>query len=39
MIASGNEARPVLADFYRAIDPLNQFDPGIGQTSRCKGWQ
>jgi len=32
-------ARPALADFYRAIDPTNGLNPGIGQTSKCAHWR
>jgi D-lactate dehydrogenase len=31
-------AKPALADFYRALDPANGFNPGIGQTSRRANW-
>jgi D-lactate dehydrogenase len=31
-------AKPVLADFYRALDPSNSFNPGIGQTPRARAW-
>lgn len=31
-------ARPQLAAFYRQLDPTNTFNPGIGQTSRLRGW-
>jgi D-lactate dehydrogenase len=31
-------AKPALADFYRALDPCNQLNPGIGQTSKHPGW-
>ncbi|MDP3315476.1 MAG: D-lactate dehydrogenase [Devosia sp.] len=31
-------ARPVLADFYRSLDPTNAMNPGIGQTSKLKDW-
>jgi len=31
-------AKPVLAEFYRSLDPCNQFNPGIGQTSRYAYW-
>ncbi|MXP26577.1 D-lactate dehydrogenase [Altererythrobacter indicus] len=31
-------ARPELEKFYRHIDPRNQLNPGIGQTSRQRGW-
>ena len=33
------EAKPALAVFYRAIDPTNSLNPGIGQTSKCAHWQ
>lgn len=32
------EAKPALADFYRALDPGNRFNPGIGKTSAKAGW-
>lgn len=31
-------AKPALAGFYRQLDPSNTFNPGIGQTSKAKGW-
>lgn len=31
-------AKPPLADFYRALDPCNRLNPGIGQTSREADW-
>ncbi len=31
-------AKPALADFYRALDPVNQLNPGIGHTPRGRGW-
>ena len=31
-------AKPQLADFYRQLDPTNTFNPGIGKTSKRKGW-
>lgn len=31
-------AKPQLADFYRKLDPTNTFNPGIGKTSKQKGW-
>lgn len=31
-------AKPALADHYRALDPCNCFNPGIGQTSRERDW-
>ena len=27
-----------LAGFYRTLDPSNTFNPGIGQTSKARGW-
>ncbi|MEH3038253.1 MAG: D-lactate dehydrogenase [Sphingomonas adhaesiva] len=32
-------AKPALADHYRALDPCNAFNPGIGHTPRTKGWR
>lgn len=32
-------AAPALEAHYRALDPRNVFNPGIGQTSREPGWQ
>ncbi|MBE5250880.1 D-lactate dehydrogenase [Mixta mediterraneensis] len=32
------QARPQLASFYRQLDPTNSFNPGIGKTSKQKGW-
>jgi len=31
-------AKPALEQHYRALDPCNSFNPGIGQTSRRQGW-
>lgn len=31
-------AKPTLAGFYRELDPTNTFNPGIGHTSRLRGW-
>lgn len=31
-------AKPQQASFYRKLDPINAFNPGIGQTSRKKHW-
>ncbi|MCD9031098.1 D-lactate dehydrogenase [Luteimonas sp. Y-2-2-4F] len=31
-------AKPELAAFYRALDPRNGFNPGIGQTPKGAGW-
>jgi len=32
-------AKPALAAFYRALDPTNTFNPGIGQTSKRAAWE
>ncbi len=32
-------AKPALAGFYRALDPTNTFNPGIGHTARQRGWE
>ncbi|WP_215847266.1 D-lactate dehydrogenase [Candidatus Pantoea bituminis] len=32
------QAKPQLASFYRQLDPTNTFNPGIGKTSKQKGW-
>jgi len=32
-------AKPALAAFYRALDPSNALNPGIGQTPVRPGWQ
>lgn len=31
-------AKPALERHYRALDPRNQLNPGIGATSRARGW-
>ncbi|WP_017349429.1 D-lactate dehydrogenase [Pantoea sp. A4] len=31
-------AKPQLQAFYRQLDPTNSFNPGIGKTSKLKGW-
>jgi D-lactate dehydrogenase len=31
-------AKPALREFYRALDPTNSFNPGIGKTSKKKDW-
>lgn len=31
------QAKPDLQAFYRAADPSNSFNPGIGKTSKRKG--
>nr|WP_131975814.1 D-lactate dehydrogenase [Cricetibacter osteomyelitidis] len=33
------QAKPELRQFYKALDPTNSFNPGIGQTSKKKYWQ
>lgn len=33
------EAKPELRKFYKALDPTNSFNPGIGHTSKKKFWQ
>ena len=32
-------AKPALAEFYRALDPTNSFNPGIGHTSKLANWR
>jgi len=32
-------AKPGLADHYRALDPTNRFNPGIGKTPRSRHWR
>ncbi|WP_291399156.1 D-lactate dehydrogenase [Devosia sp.] len=32
------EAKPVLAEFYRSLDPTNTLNPGIGHTSKRRNW-
>ena len=32
------QAKPQLQAFYRQLDPTNTFNPGIGKTSKQKGW-
>lgn len=32
------KAKPELAEFYKALDPRNQLNPGIGQTSKQRFW-
>lgn len=32
-------AKPVLADFYRSLDPGNRLNPGIGQTTKARQWR
>ena len=32
-------AKPSLSRFYKELDPINGFNPGIGQTSKRKYWK
>ncbi len=32
-------AKPTLANFYKELDPINGFNPGIGKTSKLKFWK
>lgn len=32
-------AKPALVNFYQVLDPCNAFNPGIGQTSKCRHWE
>lgn len=32
-------AKEPLKKFYRQLDPTNSFNPGIGKTSKLKGWK
>lgn len=32
-------AKPALANHYRALDPSNSFNPGLGHTSKCVHWK
>ena len=32
------EAKPTLKKFYKALDPTNSFNPGIGKTTKKKYW-
>jgi D-lactate dehydrogenase len=32
-------AKPALTTFYRSLDPCNQFNPGISQTSTSAQWR
>ena len=31
-------AKPALKAFYQQLDPCNAFNPGVGQTSKCRHW-
>jgi D-lactate dehydrogenase (quinone) len=33
------QAKPALAEFYRRLDPCNQFNPGVGHTSKFAHWR
>lgn len=33
------KAKSNLLDFYKALDPTNSFNPGIGQSSKLKHWK
>lgn len=33
------KAKPVLAAFYKKLDPTNFFNPGVGRTSKLKNWK
>lgn len=33
------KAKSILLDFYKALDPTNSFNPGIGQSSKLKHWK
>ena len=33
------KAKSILLEFYRALDPTNSFNPGIGQSSKLKHWK
>jgi len=33
------EAPPALKQFYRANDPTNSMNPGIGKTTKHKNWE
>ena len=33
------EAKSSLKDFYKKLDPINSFNPGIGSTSKRKYWK
>ena len=33
------KAKSILLEFYKALDPTNSFNPGIGQSSKLKHWK
>jgi D-lactate dehydrogenase len=33
------KAKPSLINFYKKLDPINVFNPGIGRTSKQKNWK
>ena len=37
--AEDEQFKPVLAEFYRSLDPTNTMNPGIGQTSTRRDWR
>jgi D-lactate dehydrogenase len=37
-LATSASSKPVLADFYRSLDPTNTLNPSIGRTSKKKNW-
>lgn len=32
-------AKPALVEFYQGLDPCNQFNPGVGHTSKFAHWK
>ncbi|MCA1455751.1 D-lactate dehydrogenase [Bradyrhizobium sp. BRP22] len=32
-------AKPALVEHYKALDPCNAFNPGIGRTTKCLHWK
>ena len=32
-------AKPALLNHYKGLDPSNSFNPGLGHSSKCAGWQ
>lgn len=32
------QAKPTLVSHYKALDPCNAFNPGIGRTTKCAHW-
>ncbi|MFZ1425781.1 MAG: hypothetical protein WAS21_03305 [Geminicoccaceae bacterium] len=31
-------AKPAMVDHFKALDPCNTFNPGIGRTTKCAHW-